>query len=55
MSSYRGPGTRRYAEEKSTSFEKRVAADEEQCTQIARACQDNFVSRVHAASARGRR
>jgi len=46
---------RRYAEEKSTSFEKRVAADEEQCTQIVRACQDNFVSEVHAVSAQERR
>lgn len=36
--------------ERSTSFKERVAADEEQCTQIVRACQDNFVSRVHAAA-----
>lgn len=52
------PGTRRYAGvgENSLpfspcSFEKRVAADEEQCTQIVGACQSNFVS--GATSTRG--
>lgn len=53
MSSYRGRGRGDTPVEKSISFGKRVAADEEQCTQIVRACQDNFVSGVHAASARG--